>query len=261
MNDELLERICFNCSYYFPDCDESTEYGICLRDDAFEPFIDELFEMDYSSCRDLVEAKKFLGGRDACENYDEIEEVDENSSLGELIAKYEETGEFDQELLSSAVIEEQLKNVDYTTLPVTPYLDDLHSADAERQNRALHRLEFLIIQGNREAFEVVFDFLKNLPLPQKIEDVHHKIMTLECLERGRSDQRSKLIPLLIEELYRIPSNNTTRQWITKILKVLPRFPADEVRQPLETLLQEREFSIRLRNRIEDVLYQLYNLER
>ena len=28
--------------------------------DEPEPFVDELFEMDYSSCRELVEAKKFL---------------------------------------------------------------------------------------------------------------------------------------------------------------------------------------------------------
>ena len=46
------------------------------------------------------------------------------------------------------------------------------------------------------------------------------------------------------------------QWIAKILKVLARSPEGEVRQPLETLLQEREFSIRLRYRIEDLLYQL-----
>jgi len=258
MTDEPLERVCFNCNSFFPDCDEMTEYGICLQDDAFEPFVDELFEMDYSSCRELVEAKKFLGGRDACENFEEleIEEIDENSSLGKMIVKYKETGEIDQELLRNVAIEERLKSVDYKTLPVTPYLDDLHSGDRERQNRALHSLETLVLQGNREAFEVLFDLLKNLPLPQKIEEVHQKIKTLECLEHWRGDQRSKLVPLLIDELYQIPSNNTTRQWITKILKVLARFPEGEVRQPLETLLQEREFSIRLRYRIEDVLYQL-----
>ena len=88
MSDEPLERVCYNCNSFFPDCDEITEYGICLQDDAFEPFVDELFEMDYSSCRDLVEAKKFLGSRDVCEKYEEIEieEIDETSSLGEMIA-------------------------------------------------------------------------------------------------------------------------------------------------------------------------------
>lgn len=258
MDDNSLERVCFNCNYFFPDCDDFTEYGICLDDEAFEPFIDELFEMNYSSCRELVEAKKFPGGRDACEKYDEIEmeEIDENSSLRELLEKYNETGEIDQELLRYAVIEEQLNNVDYKTLPVTPYLDDLHSGDQMRQKRALNRLETLILQENREAFEVLLDLLKNLPLPQKIEEVHQKIRILECLEHGEGDQRSKLIPLLIDELYRIPSNNTTRQWITKILKVLARSPEGEVRQPLETLLQKRKFSIRLRSRIEEVLYRL-----
>ena len=40
-----MERICFNCNVFFPaSMDENMEYGICLNDKEFEPFIDELLE-------------------------------------------------------------------------------------------------------------------------------------------------------------------------------------------------------------------------
>ena len=103
----------------------------------------------------------------------------------------------------------------------------------------------------------MFNYLKGMPPPEKIEDVHIKIDILEDLKRRDApDQRSRLISLLIEELYKVASNNTTMQWITKILQYLARAPEAEVRQPLETLLKERKFSFRMRGKIEAVLDQL-----
>ena len=140
-------------------------------------------------------------------------------------------------------------------------MDSLNSANTAKVNSALRSLGALIVSGNSEAFEVVYDLFKKLPLPQKIEEVHQKIKILDCLKYGEGEQRSKLIPLLIGELYQIPSNNTTRQWITKILKVLSDGPEGEVRQPLETLLEERPFPVKTRNKIEAVLDHLLQEDR
>ena len=54
--EEEREKICFNCNSYFPDTlDEPTEYGICINEEVFEPFLDELFENRKSAaCRKLV---------------------------------------------------------------------------------------------------------------------------------------------------------------------------------------------------------------
>ena len=86
MKKEVIERICFNCNQFFPaSMDEETEYGICLKDGDFEPFIDELLEnSNYSSCQNLVNTKKFLGERKGCENYEEIEsiEIEPREALG-----------------------------------------------------------------------------------------------------------------------------------------------------------------------------------
>ncbi len=48
-------------------------------------------------------------------------------------------------------------------MPVEPYLKKLESGDKEEQKEALCSLGGLASQGNREAFEVLFDYLKVLP--------------------------------------------------------------------------------------------------
>jgi len=65
--------------------------------------------------------------------------------------------------------------------------------------------------------------------------------------------KSAIIPHLINELYHIQSNNTTRQWISEILRYLKRCPIDKVRGPLEKLLKEKKFSYRLKNKIKNII--------
>ena len=77
MNKEQLERICFNCNYFFPSRAEATEFGICLEDKDFEPYIDELLEnLNYSCCQELIQEKEFPGDKDACNQFEEAEIID-----------------------------------------------------------------------------------------------------------------------------------------------------------------------------------------
>ena len=256
MTGEETERICFNCSYYFPASQGMTEYGICLEKDDFDPYFDEAGNLNYASCQDLIEKKKLLGGNEACENFEEAEiiEIDDESPLGELLKHTIETGEIDKDKLMGLMFEEQF---DLTALPVDPYVEMLKNGDEKKQKQVLYRLGTLVMHGNKGAFEALLDYLKALPPPEKIEEVHVKIGILDDLKSWATpDQRARLIPLLIEELYKVASNNTTRQWITKILQYLARAPEDEVRQPLETLLKERKFSFRTQQKIVAVLKQL-----
>ena len=74
MKKEQLERVCCNCNYFFPSRPEISEYGICLEDSEFDPFIDELLEnLNYSCCQDLIREKEFTGDKDACNQYEEAE--------------------------------------------------------------------------------------------------------------------------------------------------------------------------------------------
>ncbi|MBE0479167.1 hypothetical protein IBX65_08660 [Candidatus Aerophobetes bacterium] len=89
MESEKLERICLNCSYFFPTSMEGIiDYGICLYDEVFEPFIEELMEnCNYSSCKELIEEKKFHGDTKACKHFEEAEmiEIDDDSHLGKEV--------------------------------------------------------------------------------------------------------------------------------------------------------------------------------
>ena len=68
MQKEDLKRVCFNCNQFFiASMEELIEFGICLSDKAFEPFIDELLEnFNYASCQDLIDCKKIPGEQEAC---------------------------------------------------------------------------------------------------------------------------------------------------------------------------------------------------
>ena len=256
---EEPERICFNCSHFCAACKGFTEYGICLEDEEFEPYIDEILgKMNYASCQGLIDKKKFTGGSKACEKFDaaEIIEIDDDSPLGEMSKHYLETGEIDKERLADEMYAERLKKKDWGEL-VGMYRDRLEKGSKTEKLQALRGLGSIVPLGSRQAFDALLDYFEAEPPPEKIEDVHTKIYVLQSLAYwGSTEQKARLILLLVGELYKIPSNNTTRQWIIKILEFLSRCPAEDVRQPLETLLRERKFSPKMENNIIAVLEKL-----
>ena len=258
MADETKERICFNCAYFFTASREATEYGICLEDDDFEPYIDELLEkLNFAVCQDLIEKKKFSGESKGCERYEEAEtlEFDDDSPLGEMMHHFMETGEMDWERFRDKIYIKSLENRDWGK-QVCLYRERLEKGDRVEQIEALRSLGGIIPLGSGEAFDALLDYLERQPPPEKIDDVHVKIDVLESLGYwGTADQKARLISLLVGELYKIVSNNTTRQWITKILNYLAQCPEAEVRLPLETLLREREFSPKMQNKISALLGQ------
>lgn len=256
MKKGKLERICFNCTQFFPaSMEESTEFGICLSDKAFEPFIDELLEnSNYASCQDLIDWKKFSGEQEACADFEEIElvEIDDNSPLGHELSRFRKTGKFNLESLKAALLEEKIRNIDWKTMPVDQYVKKLKNPELEEQHAAISSLGGIISLGNMEAFKELFNFFKQLPPPKTIEEVHFKKELLRHLERHHT--RTLLIPQLIDELYHTPSNNTTRQWIIDIFRFLKYSPREEVRGPLEKMLRDKRFSYRLKQKIKDILY-------
>lgn len=73
MSDEPLENICFHCNYFFPSRNEMTEYGICLRDEAFDPYVEELLDnQNYACCQELIDEKEFVGDQEGCERFEAV---------------------------------------------------------------------------------------------------------------------------------------------------------------------------------------------
>ncbi|MHA1621726.1 MAG: hypothetical protein ACTSVO_06235 [Candidatus Heimdallarchaeaceae archaeon] len=255
MKKEELERICFNCNQFFPvSMGEITEYGVCVNDKTLDPYIDELLEdRKTDSCQKLLDSIKFSGERKACDDFEEIEgiEIDDNSPLGLALSSFLETD--DLESLQAVITEEYVKKTDLKSISVDEYMSALRSSDQKKRDLSIVNLGGLISLGNKEAFNELFKFFKELPPPTTLPEVHLKLKLLPYLNRSKT--RALLIPELIDELYQTVSNNTTRRWISEIFHFLAQCPYEEVCKPLEKMLYEKRFSYRLKAKMKDILYQ------
>lgn len=245
-------KTCLECGTYLPASnDEFTEFGICLYDDAFEPFVEELLKGSFpDSCRALVEQKKFQGEAHAiCANYQQVQsiEIDDSTHLGQQLRRLAEKGELTPDALEDAVLEERAKHIDWSRQPVDSYRGQLESDIPEERDKAISSLGALISLDNTEAFETLIRFLANLPPPKTLHEVHLKMDILRQLSFTR--HREAVAPHLIEELSRTTSNNTTRQWILEILRFLEHCSSEVVIESLKQMLAHRQFSFKLRRRI------------
>ena len=236
MTSAEQERICGNCNYGFPAEPGGSELAICLNDPVFEPYLDELLEtQDFSRCQHHVDEKCFAWEHNACPEFDPVEIVDQ------------EPEEFD------VIIEKYFDTTDWATLPVEGNLEALNKAKtSEQQQSAVQGLGVLISLGNKAAYNGLCSFLGALPYPVNVEDTHFRVEILRRLTISREDQ-SKLARLLVKDLFRTPSNNTTRGWYTAVFRFFEQSPADIAEKALTPMLESPQFSYRIKNRIKTIL--------
>ncbi|MCI0514188.1 hypothetical protein L0128_13310 [candidate division KSB1 bacterium] len=255
---ENLERICYNCNYFFTaSIDEATEYGFCLKEPVFEPYVDHILEEgDLSQCLLLIAEKKFIGDRDGCEHYEAIElyDIEDDSHLGQEITRLKKGEILTLKSLETAVILDELEKIDWKHVPIDHHVRNLQYTDRKKQMHALENLCGLAGLGNEAARQQVLDFFQNLPVPQTLADVHYKRDLFQKFCHWKTTPQ--IVAMLVHELAQIESNNTTRHWITQILDYLQHCPFELVHDPLDQLLKQRKFSIRLQRRIEDLLFEL-----
>ena len=57
------DTICQNCNYFYSDLrDSESGLGVCLKDEAFAPFIDDIMvSSSLACCNDLYLEKRFDG--------------------------------------------------------------------------------------------------------------------------------------------------------------------------------------------------------
>jgi len=256
MNDSArVEKACLDCSAYLPaSAEELTEFGICLNEEAFEPFLEELLEnLIPASCQSLVEQKKFVGDRSACPDFQEPEcmEIDDSSPLGQELHRLAERRELTAEAFEAALLEERVRQIDLKTIAVDPYAVKLQSKNPKERNAAISTLGALIASGNTAAFQLLLDFFAGLPLMRSVDDGHLKKEILRSLNCWYDN--AAIAPHLIDELCRTPSNNTTRQWISAIFEILGRCPFDMIQKPLASMLSDKRVSPRFRKKVEKML--------
>ncbi len=245
-------RTCLECSAYLPASnDEATEFGICLNDDAFEPFVEELLNGPIpDSCRALVEEKKFQGETHLiCADFQQIEsiEIDDGTFLGQRLRSLAEEGELTPEAVEVAIFEDRVKHIDWKKQPVDQYARQLERGIPEERDKAISSLGALIALENLEAFQALLRFLASLPPPTTLREVHLKSRILRQLSTVK--YKEAVVPYLMEELGRTKSDNTTRQWILEILQFLERCPLQIIKEPLEQMLADGRFSLKLKRRV------------
>ncbi len=126
-------------------------------------------------------------------------------------------------------------------MTVENLIEKLESSNEENRNSAITKLGNLIYLGNNHAFRALSKYLKKLPPPQNIREIHLKIQILDYLTPHK--KRAKILPFLIDELYKTPLNNTTRQWLNAIFKFLKTF---------QRMLKDKRFSYKLKRKMLNV---------
>ena len=225
------DDICQNCSQFIGDIkDLEAGLGICIMDNAFEPFIDAILEnADFSACYDLYLEKRYSGEKDACAHFEEPEMIEISN----------------KEDIYGYILHEEMKHQD-----VDEFIKALYGTDNEIKKRALTWFTTYIALGNTAAYEGLINYYMGLVPADGLEDVHIRVEIVDALSRKSTEKAT--IDAYVNELARTPSNNTTKQLYSEILKHLGKCPAEMVQEPLLELLGKRQYSFKMRNRIMEV---------
>ena len=261
-SDELeLERVCTNCNYCFLSEPFASDFVICLKDPEFEPYLDEILEeQDFSRCQDLVKQKRFSWEQEACPDFDPMESSDEDiplsPELSSAIDQLAKDGNLTSETIQQAIFEDMVDGIDWAKVPVEKYVERLNNAKTpEARKKAVQSFGSLIGQKNKAAFNALFSYLKDLSPPTTVEQTHLRIEILRQLNFTLNFQK-KLARLLVKDLFRTPSNNTTRGWYTAVFRFFESSSADIAEEALQPILDSPQFSYRIKKRVKMILEQV-----
>ena len=246
---------------FFPSEPFASDFAICLNDPEFEPYLDEILEkQDFSRCQELVRQKRVSWEQEACPDFDPVEDIDEDlplsPELSSTIERLARAGRLTAETFEQAVVEDMVDRIDWANQPVDKYVEKLTSAQTQKEREeAVQSFGFLITQNNRAAFDALFSYLKNSPPPATVEQTHFRVEILRQLKFTQSFKK-KLARLLVEDLFRTPSNNTTRGWYTAVFRFFESSSSDIAEKALRPILDSPQFSYRIKKRIETILERL-----
>ncbi len=135
-------------------------------------------------------------------------------------------------------------------------MERLDNAKApEACKKAVQSFGGLISQRNKAAFNALFSYLKDLPPPTTVEQTHLRIEILRQLKFTRNFQK-KLALLLVKDLFRTPSNNTTCGWYIAVFRFFEDSSADIAVEALAPMLGSPQFSYRIKKRVKMILEQV-----
>ena len=81
-------------------------------------------------------------------------------------------------------------------------------------------------------------------------NIARKEIIVQALENLETKEWANI---LFNELRYIESNNSTRSYIDAIVKSISKFPLDMIRKDMETLLNDKKWSYKMKKKFEDIL--------
>ena len=184
------------------------------------------------------------------------EDVPLSPELSDAIDKLARNGQLTAETFQQAAFEDMVNKTDWASVPVDGYVEKLKNAKTlEACNKAVQSLGGLISFGNRAAFDALCDYLKGLPYPETVEETHFRVEILRKLKYTQSFEK-KLARLLVEDLFRTPSNNTTRSWYTAVFRFFENSSVDIAEMALSPMLDSPQFSYRIKKRVKTIISRL-----
>jgi len=257
MCEEELElmKICTNCNQFFPLNEYKCKKGVCFLDDDLEPYIDDILEMrDLSPIKDLIESKLIDAEQESCEKFDPVEfDPSDTIDIDDDILD-EIRGETDpQEIISKILKKDPLLMAKFA--PMDMHKENLKSPETGVREKALEQIANFASLKNLEAIEIFYEYYENLPPVETLEDVQQRVDMLQGT-KGLSDQE-RYSSLLLKELYRSESNNTTRGLISEVFKILSMVPLKYIEEDLKNMLNDKRFSYRLKQKMKDILNRQY----
>ncbi len=252
-----LERFCGNCQASHPAEPFQSDFAICLNDPELEPYLDDILErQDFSRCQSLIKRKRFGWDRDVCDDFDPVEDVGEElpPEFTAIVIKLAEEGNLTAEALEQAIRVDAFERTDWSSAPIDRIVRELRDAKTlAGRKKALGSFGFFISQGNKAAFDALCEYVRALPPAETLEDKALRIEILRQLDITW-EYRRELAHLLVEELLRTPSNNTTRGWYSEIFYFFERkCPPEIAEEVLPPMLDSPHFSYRIKRRVRTIL--------
>ena len=132
--------------------------------------------------------------------------------------------------------------------PIDDVLKMAVGDDQSRFRSALIMLQSMYAYGRKEAGV----FLLGLLLTCE-DEWEKRIAIVEAL---KFVETQACVDLLFRELKRVKSSNTTRRYLTHIIKVLAAMPSELVLQGFSLLVGDKSFSQKMRDKFKAVLHRV-----
>jgi hypothetical protein len=135
--------------------------------------------------------------------------------------------------------------LDLALFPIDSVLKQALSGDDQQFRSGLNLLGSMYVHGRQEAAVFLLGLLVTCE-----DDWERRIRIVEAL---KGIDTKPCADLLFGELKRVKSSNTTRRYLASVIRVLASMPTDLVRTGFESLVQDKSFSQKMRDKFKAVL--------